>query len=68
MGSPTEFFRWWIDDERTGQRRLTAYKLSRADAERAFPGAEADPLTREVRNVPEQGKAPPDSRPDGHWS
>jgi len=39
MSIPTEFFHWWIIDERTGERRLTTYKLSRADAERAFPGA-----------------------------
>jgi len=23
MPTPTEFFRWWIVDERTGKRRLT---------------------------------------------
>jgi hypothetical protein len=34
--TPTEFFRWWIVDERTGKRRLTSYKLTRADAERQF--------------------------------
>jgi len=27
-------------DERTGKRRLTTYKLKRADAEERFPGAE----------------------------
>jgi hypothetical protein len=26
MSTPTEFFRWWIIDERTGERRLTTYK------------------------------------------
>lgn len=42
MPTPTEFFRFWILDERTGKRRLTTYKLTRADAERQFPGAEPD--------------------------
>jgi hypothetical protein len=42
MPNPTEFFNWYITDERTGERRLTTYKLSRPDAERAFPGAEPD--------------------------
>jgi len=32
MAVPTEFYRWWITDERTGKRRLTTYKLTRADA------------------------------------
>lgn len=50
-------------DERTGERRLTDYKLSRADAQRAFPGAEAEPLTREVRNLPAPGEALASSRP-----
>jgi len=30
MATPTEFFRWWIVDERTGKRRLTTYKLTLA--------------------------------------
>ena len=34
--APTEFFRWWIVDDRSGKRRLTTYKLTRADA--AFAG------------------------------
>jgi hypothetical protein len=39
---PTEFYNWWITDECKGERRLTTYKLTRADAKRAFPGAEPD--------------------------
>jgi len=65
MVTPTEFFRWWIVDERTGERQLTAYKLSRADAERAFPGAEPDLQTREVRDLPKPDRLPANSRPEG---
>ena len=49
--TPTEFYNWWITDERTGQRTLTTYKLTRADAERAFPGAEPHLQTRELRHL-----------------
>lgn len=45
-----EFFKWWVVDERTGDRWLTTYKLSRPDAQRAFPCAEPEPLTRDVRH------------------
>jgi hypothetical protein len=68
MQVPTEFFNWYIRDERTGKRRLTTYKLSRVDAERAFPGSEPDLQTREVRNLPSAGEEPPNSRPGGKWS
>jgi hypothetical protein len=64
----TEFFRWWIIDERTGERRLTTYKLTRADAKRAFPGAEPELRTRELRNLPNAEERPSDSRPGGEWS
>jgi hypothetical protein len=64
----TEFFNRWIVDERTGERRLTTYKLTRADAEKAFPGAEADLKTLEIRHLPGAGKAPPNSRPGREWS
>jgi hypothetical protein len=63
----TEFFRWWIVDERTGQQCLTAYKLSRVNAGRAFPGAEPDPRTREVRITPEGCDVPPNNRPGTPW-
>jgi hypothetical protein len=36
MTTATEFFNWWIIDQRTSERRLTTYKLTRIDAERAF--------------------------------
>ena len=65
MVTPTEFFHWWIPDERTGERRLTPYKLSRADAERAVPGAEPDLQSREVRDLPKPDRLPANSRPEG---
>ena len=65
MSTPTEFFRWWIVDERTGKRRRTTYKLTRANAERAFPSAEPDPQSREVRDLPEPGEVLANSRPGG---
>ena len=68
MANLIEFFRWWVLDERTGERRLTSYKLSRADAQRAFPGAQPDALTREIRNFPDAGEAPASSRPGQKWS
>jgi hypothetical protein len=63
MSTPTEFFRWWITDERTGKRRRTSYKLTRADAERQYPGAEPDLQSREVRHLSEPGEALANSRP-----
>lgn len=68
MPNPTEFFCWWITDERTGERRLTRFKLTRADAQRAFPGAEPDPATREMRELPDRGALPATSRPGGTWA
>jgi hypothetical protein len=46
----TEYFRWWVVDEQTGERQLTKYKLSRADGARAFPGATPDLGSREVHD------------------
>jgi hypothetical protein len=40
MTTPTEFFRWYITDERTGKRRLTAYVMTREEAAERYPGAE----------------------------
>jgi len=59
----TEYFLWYVPDERTGKLQLTKYKLTRADAERAFPGAVPDLSSREVRDVPEIGRAPANRRP-----
>jgi hypothetical protein len=59
MTRVVEFYRWWITDDRTGERRLTEYKLSRADAQRAVPGAVPDAGSREVRNSPRPGDASP---------
>jgi len=59
----TEFFLWYIPDERTGKLQLTKYKLTRADAERAFPGAVPDLSSREVRDLPAIGRPPANRRP-----
>ena len=56
MPTPTEYFRWYIVDERTGKRRLTRYAMTRADAAERYPGAEPDLRTREVRDLPEPGE------------
>ena len=58
----TEYFLWYVPDEH-GKLQLTKYKLSRADAQKAFPGAEPDLESREVRDVPEIGEPPPNRRP-----
>ena len=42
MPTPTEFFRWWIVDERTGKRRLTTYKVTPAAAAERHSGAEPE--------------------------
>jgi hypothetical protein len=68
MTTPTEFFRWHFVDERTGKRSLTTYKLTRKDAERAFPGAEPDMQTREIRNLGDPDGAPANSRPGEEWT
>jgi hypothetical protein len=68
MTTATEFYKWWFVDERTGERRLTPYRLTRIDAERAFAGAEPDFATGEVRSLTSAGKAPTDSRPGANWS
>jgi len=64
MPIETEYFRWYITDERTGKRRLTTYKLTRAHAAGRFPGgAEPDLQTREVRHLPGPGEYEANSRP-----
>ena len=67
MPVPTEFFRWYIVDERTGKRRLTRFAMMREQAAEGYPGAEPNLHTREVRNLPEPGELhgntkPPDQR------
>lgn len=63
----TEFYRWWIVDEVTGERVLTPYKLTCAHAALAFPNAEPNLHTREVRDVPEIAKEPWNTRPGQPW-
>jgi hypothetical protein len=50
---PTEFYKWCVTDPETGARSRTAYHMDRETALERFPGAEPDPMTREVRNLPE---------------
>ena len=57
MTKAVEYFKWWIKDETTGQRRLTIYKLSRADAQRAFPGSVPELESREVRLPVSDGRS-----------
>jgi hypothetical protein len=52
MATPTEFFRWWITDERTGKRRRTTYRMTEAEAQERFgDDAQPDPSSREVRDL-----------------
>ena len=60
---PTEFFKFWITDERTGKRRLTTYKMTRAEAAERYADAEPDLKTREVRHLPAEGEMHGNSRP-----
>jgi hypothetical protein len=53
---PTEFFKWWVPDERRpGKLRLTTYRMTREQAAERFPSAEPDLRTLEVRNLPDSG-------------
>ena len=68
MSSPTEFYNWWVVDERTGELQLTPYKLTCVDATRAFGNAQPNLASREVRNLISAGEALANSRPGGNWS
>jgi hypothetical protein len=68
MSSPTEFYQWWIVDDRTSELRRTPYKLTRADAQRAFAGAQSDLATREVRDLIGADDTLASRRPGGSWS
>ena len=68
MTTPTEFFHWYIVDEGTGNLERTAFKLTRKQANRAFPGSEPDASSRELRDVSDPREAPPDSRPGEKWA
>jgi hypothetical protein len=61
--TPTEFFRWWIVDERAGKRRLTRFAMTRAQAAERYADAEPDLRTREVRDLPEPGEVHGNSKP-----
>lgn len=50
----TEFFRWWVPDERRpGRLRLTTYRMTREQAGERFPGAAPELASLEVRSCPE---------------
>lgn len=68
MPGLAEFYRWWITDEVTGERVLTPFKLTSAHAALAFPAAEPDLTTREVRDLPDLETKPwASSRPGEPW-
>jgi hypothetical protein len=68
MPKVTEFYRWWITNEVTGDRVLTPYKLTSAHAALAFPGAEPDLQSREARSLPDLGRDPwGNTRPGEPW-
>lgn len=68
MSKVTEFYRWWIVDQVTGERVLTPYKLTSAHAALAFPGAEPDLQTREARELPDLSRDPwGNTRPGEPW-
>ena len=50
---PVEFFFWIYVDPESGALRRTPCRMDREEAARRFPGAVPDPLTREVRQLPE---------------
>jgi len=49
---PTPFYRWEYADPETGRRRVTSYRMTRAEAQKRFPGAIAVPTSLEWRNLP----------------
>ena len=59
MNKPHVVHRYWVVEERTGIRRLTSQHLSAEEAARRYPGAEAEPTTRERRWL--SAGAPPSS-------
>jgi hypothetical protein len=64
----TDFYRWWIVDEVTGERVLTPYKLTCAHAALAFPNAEPALQTLEVRELPQLEAGPwSTTRPGDPW-
>ena len=63
MLTPTDSFRLYIVDERTGKRRLTRFAMTREQAAEGYPGAEPNLHTREVRNLPEPGEMRANTKP-----
>ena len=50
---PEEFFNWWLPPDRpTGRWHKSGWKMTRKQA-RAYPGAERDDSTKEIRWLPD---------------
>ena len=62
MNILAEYFNWWVVDEATGERELTKFKLSRENAQRAFPGATPDLQSREVHDLTAPGELRAETR------
>ena len=52
MSKPTEFHLWWITDK-SGQRRMTTYRMDRETALKRYPDAQPVPASVEIRYLPE---------------
>lgn len=52
MDAPLILWRWWITDERTGERRLTKYPMTEQDALERFADAERESSSKEERHSP----------------
>ena len=59
MPTETEFFRWWIPDERTGKLRRTRHMMDHQTAEERHPGCKPDLASREVRTTYRPGERVP---------
>ncbi len=58
MTEPQVVHRYWILDEPSGMRRLTAAHLSASEAARRHPGAQPEPSSRERRWLAGAAAAP----------
>ena len=61
----TEFFQWWVPDERTGKLRKTRHKMTRETAQQRHAGCQPYLPSREVRTVYRSGEAPGNAKPVG---
>jgi hypothetical protein len=55
-----EFFRWLLPPDKWNKRpHLSRWKMSREEAEKRYPGATPDLMSREVGELPEPGEYVP---------